>query len=227
MSIRLVFVTGLVLLSGVSTSAEDYSDLLDEAIETIDWDFEEEWAFTETSLHEEKLFVGHYDPRLAEDARWSLVSVDGREPTDRQQRKFQHDKNDHDSDSDDGLSRITTAVKPDTLELAEETDEYWLFTFVPDMDQKELVDSVDAAIKIIKDGHYVEFLEIRNKEDIKPGFGTKITRFLTRLTFGPAIDGGPIVPQTVNVRVTGRALFFIGFDETEAIKYSDFEQVIK
>ena len=226
MSIRLVCATVLVLLGGVSTGAEGYSDLLDEAIAAIDWNFEEQWAFTETTLHEERLFVGHYDPRLAEQERWSLVSVDGREPSDRQQRKFQYDKNEHDSDSNDGLSRITTAVMPDTLELAEETDEYWLFTFVPDMDQEELVDSVDAAIKIMKDGHYVEFLEIRNKDVMKPGFGTKITRFLTRLTFGPAVDGGPIVPRTVNVRVTGRALFFIGFDETEVIKYSDFEHVL-
>jgi len=93
------------------------------------------------------------------------------------------------------------------------------------MDQEELVDGVDAAIKIMKDGRYVESLEIRNKEDIKPGWGTKITQFLIHLTFGPAVDDGPIVPQTINVRVTGRALLFIGFDEQEAIKYSDFEHV--
>lgn len=225
MSIRLVFAVALVFLGGASTGAEDYSDLLEEAIETIDWQFEKQWAFTESSLNEELLFVARFDPGLEEDERWSLISVDGREPTDRQQREFRDDKEEHRGDSDDGFDQLAASVEPDTLELIEETDAHWLFSFVPDMDQDELVDSVDATIKIIKDGRYVELLEIRNKEVIKPGWGTKITQFLTRLTFGPAVDDGPIVPQTINVRVTGRALLFIGFDETEAIRYSDFERV--
>jgi len=220
---RMVIVIGLAVVAGSAAHAQDYSALLEEAIETIEWQIESDWAFTETSLHDEKLWVGRHDPRLEGDDRWTLLSVDGQTPTSKEAREYRHDKDEHEDDSDDGTNRLTTSVEADTLQLIDETETHWVFSFVPDMDQEELVDSVDATIRIIKDGRYVEFMEIRNTENLEPGWGTKITEFLTRLTFGPAIEGGPIVPYSINIKVTGRALLFINFDEIEVIQYSDFE----
>ena len=110
-----------------------------------------------------------------------------------------------------------------TLELVEETDEHWIFNFTPEEDEVEFIQNVDAALKIIKDGHYLESIDIRNRADIKPGFGTRISTFLVQMQFGPATDNGPIVPLAMKVKVVGRALLFIGFDETELITYKDFE----
>jgi hypothetical protein len=64
-----------------------------------------------------------------------------------------------------------------------------------------------------------------NEKPIKPAFSVKISRFVTRLTFGPAVDGGPIVPKTVDVQVKGRAALLIRFDESESTHYSDYEYV--
>ena len=222
MNLRLFFSVALVFLAGISAGAEDYSELFEEAIETIDWEFGQEWAFTETSLRDDGLFVGHFDPRLEEGERWSLISVDRRQPTEKEAEKYEHDKADH---GDSSESRTTGIVGSDSLELLEETDDYWLFTFVPDDDEVAFTESVDAKVKIIKAGHYVESIDIRNHSDIKPGFGTKISRFVMQLEFGPAAEDGPIVPLSINVHVTGRALLFIGFDETESTRYSDFEHV--
>ena len=188
----------------------------------VEWNVEESWAFTETSLSEGELYVGRFDPRLEEDARWSLLSVDGKEPTDEQRRKYAHDRNEHsDEDADD--DQVTAMLDTDTLELVEETEEHWVFTFVPAEDEEPFLDSVDAKVRIIKDGRYIEALEMRNFQDIRPGFGTKITQLQMRFSFGPAIENGPIVPLSSNVQITGRALLFIGFNETEVKKYSDFE----
>jgi hypothetical protein len=109
--------------------------------------------------------------------------------------------------------------------LIEETDEYWLFSFVPNDDEETFINSVDTSLKIIKDGRYISYIEMHNHSDIKPGFGTKLTSFLTKFAFAPAVDGGPIVPKSVKVQVVGRALLFIAIDETETIEYSDFEYV--
>lgn len=225
MIVRLFLAAPLLLLGDPPAFAEDYNALLDEAVEAIAWDFEKEWAFTETSLQEDELWVGRYDPRLEEDERWLLISVDGKEPTGRQRREYRHDKDEHRDDADDDDNRVTAIVAPDSLELVEETDEYWLFTFVPSEEEAAFINGVDAMIRIRKDGRYVESLEMRNHEDIKPGYGTRITEFQTRFTFGPAVENGPVVQKSLNVRVKGRALLFIGFDETEAIQYSDFEHV--
>lgn len=218
--------TALALLClGVpfAAAAEDYKALLDEAVANVEWNVEESWAYTETSLSEGELFVGRFDPRLGEDARWTLLSVDGKEPTDDQRRKYAHDKDEHSDDASDDDNRVTSNLDPDTLELVEETDEHWIFAFEPDQDEPAFRDSVDAKVRILKDGRYIDLLEMRNFQDIKPGFGTKITKFQMRFSFGPAIENGPIVPLSLDVLVTGRALLFIGFEETEVRKYSDFE----
>jgi hypothetical protein len=167
-----------------------------------------------------KRWVARHDPRNNEDERWTLVSVDEREPNEDELKEFAHKKEDHEtSDS----SRRVDIVDVDTVELLEETDEYWLLNFIPDGDEVEFIDNVDATVKIIKDGRYLDAIDLRNYADIKPGFGTKIGTFIVHFQFGPAIEGGPIVPRNMAIKVQGRALFFIGFDETEIIEYSDFE----
>ena len=78
-------------------------------------------------------------------------------------------------------------------------------------------------MRIIKDGRYLQFVDIRNNADIKPGWGTKIGTFRARLEFGPAVEHGPIVPKNMGIQVGGSVLLFFGFEETEVITYRDFE----
>jgi hypothetical protein len=217
---RLFPVIAFVCIAGLPVHADDYASLFEEAINNIDWEFDDEWAYTESSLEDGELWVGRYDPRREADKRWTLISIDGGLPTAKEAKKYSQDKDERGNSSD---SRTTRIVGADTLELLEETDDYWLFTFVPDDDEEVFTENVDARIKIIKAGPYVESIDIRNHSDIKPGFGTKIRKFVMQLEFGPAAEGGPIVPHSVKVHVTGRALLFIGFNETELTSYSDFE----
>ena len=221
---RLLVALAFLFAGSAAIGAEDYSALFKEAIDNIDWDFQDEWAYTESSLMEGELWLGRYDPRLDEDDRWQLISVDGREPTDKEARKYLHDKDEHDTASD---SRTTRIVGADSLELLEDADDYWLFTFVPDDEEEAFIDSVDAKVKIMKDGRYVHSIDIRNHSDIKPGFGTKLTSLLMRLEFGHAAEDGPIVPKSITTHVTGRALFVIAIDDTEATKNTDFKHVVE
>jgi hypothetical protein len=200
--------------------AEDYKQLFEDAVATVDWELEKNWAFTESNLKDDKVWVGRFDPRKAEDERWTLISVDGRRPNEEELLKFEHDKEEHEtSDS----SRRVDIVDVETIELLEETEEYWLLKFVPDKDEAQFVDNVDATVKISKDGSYLEAIDLRNNDDIKPGFGTKISTFIMHFQFGPAIEGGPIVPHYMAIKAEGRALLFIGFAETEIIEFSNFE----
>ena len=202
--------------------ADDYRALFDEAAESIEWNIEESWAFTETHINDDEARVARFDPRKPEDERWSLVSIDGREPTTAEIREFRSDKNE--SDTSDTSNRLDI-VGADTLELIEETDTRWHFRFIPNEDEIDFMDNVDATVTIRKDGPWVEVVDLRNHYDIQPGFGTKIATFLVSLEFGPAVLNGPIVPKTMKVKVSGRALLFIGFSETEHIEYGDFVYV--
>ena len=48
-------------------------------------------------------------------------------------------------------------------------------------------------------------------------------RFLTRITFGPAVDGGPIVMKSMDVAIKLSAFLVVRVDETESVRFSDFE----
>jgi len=229
-----IFLTIFGLLLAPATFAEDYAAIVERAFAAIDSDFHSSWAFTERSVEEGVTVTGRYDPRSPEGERWSLLSVDGRTPGEEEIEDYLDDKEDDyqwDNDrSDDGNDEFEL-VDFDTLELVEETDEHWLFSFIPaedneqDEEARDVLREIVGSIKVVRDGHYLEYLDLRNDKPIRPAFSVRISRFLTRLTFGPAGGDGPIVPLTINVEVKGRALLVVTFNETESITYSGYEYV--
>ena len=80
-------------------------------------------------------------------------------------------------------------------------------------------------MRIDKGNGHLESIELRNHETVRPGFGVKLSKLLTRLTFGPAVEDGPVVPIAVQVEVKGRAFLVVAFDEQEIVRNSDFEYV--
>lgn len=211
-------------------AAESYEALFERALESIAWDFPDSWAFTETESGSDGEFVGRYDPRRPDDERWALLSIDGREPTAEEARRYAERKHaahgEHD-DEDDG--DIDAMVEPGSLALVEETADYWLLRFVPaddgDGDEvgRKVMERMDGTAKIAKDGHYLAYLDIRNSRPIRPKVGVKMKKFLTRITFGPAVHGGPIVMQSMDVTIKLSAFLVVRVDETQSLRYSDFE----
>lgn len=211
-----------IICFGAPVLADDYAALFDEAAGAVEWDIEKAWAFTETRSMDDERWVARYDPRRPDGEEWTLLSIDGRPPTAAESREFRDEKADVDTADSSNRVRI---VGRETLELVEETDTRWTFRFTPDEDEAEFTESVDATASIRKDGPWLERIDLENHSDIEPGFGTRISTFVIRMEFGPAVVDGPVVPKRMNIQVSGRALLFIGFSETELIEYSDFEYV--
>lgn len=199
---------------------DKYDAIFEAALDSVEFDFEERWAYTETRVDSEHVWIARFDPRRSSGERWQIVSVDGREPTDEETEEFLKEKaHDH---SGSGDKRIDAMVEKDSVRLIDETSESWLFGFTPEDDQA-VMDSVDATIRIDKKTGQLDYIDMRNHRPIKPGYGVKISKLITRLTFGPAIDGGPVVPLSTQVAVKGRAYLVISFDEEELIRNSEFE----
>ncbi len=215
-------VVGALVVPVTLHASEDYGALVEDAIEALDSGYYEEWAFTETKLEDGKLWVGRFDPRKPQKERWSLLSVDGREPSDEEIDDYVDDQDDPSGSDDRNLSAM---IEPGSLRLIEETDEFWRFEFVPSEDEEAFLKNVDSTLSIMKDGRYLSEIELFAKRPFKPGFGVRFDEFLTRLTFAPVADGGPVAPRTVDVKVKGRAVLVFRFDETTALAYSDFAHV--
>jgi len=217
MTVRLILCCAL--LAAVSVSAqEDYNAIFEQAVNAVDFEFGDSWAYTETQVNGEGTWIGRFDPRHPSDERWQLLSVDGRGPTEEELEEYLKGKN-HDR-SGDGDKRVNAMVEPDSVRLIEDAADYWLFGFNPD--EEEIMDGVDATIRIDKDSGQLEYIDLRNHETFKPAIGVKISKLITRLTFGPAAEGGPIVPLATQVEVKGRAYLVVSFDEQEILRNSDF-----
>lgn len=210
-------------IAGAQAPETDYEGLFEGAVAAIDRDFDRDWAFTETSLADGLLWVARFDPRRPGDARWTVLSVDGRAPTEDEIEDFVDEKN-TEAIVENFTGDIDDMVRPGSLQLIDDADDHWLLGFVPDEDDADFAEHVEGRMRISKAGRHLEFVEMASRETVNAGLGTRIDNFLTRFTFAPAVEGGPIVPRTIEVRIEGRALFFIGFDETEIVRYSDFEQ---
>ncbi len=221
MTTRLAVVLLGLIVAPATFGAEDVDQLFKNAVEAVDFEFHKTWAYTETRVDSEHVWVGRFDPRRTSNQRWQLLSIDNRSPTEKETEQYQEKRiGDHSGNDNDSVDAM---VEPDSIRLIEESGDYWLLGFSPGEDEHAVMDSLDATIRINKAGAYLEYIDLRARAPIKPAMGVKIAKLVTRLTFGPAVEGGPVVPLSTQVEVKGRAYLFISFDEQELFRNSDFE----
>lgn len=215
--------------ASIALGATNHAAILQEAAQAMDDDYMQAWAYTETSIESAEHTVGRYDPRLPVGERWQLLSLNDRQPTAQEIADYAEGKaGDNGSSSADKADHdVDDIAESDSLRLIEETDDYWLYSFTPveDDDEEEFMKHVDATMKIIKDGPYIEYIDMHSNKPFKPQFGVKVNEFVTRLQFGRASDDGPVVPLSVDVRIKARAFLAIGIDEMMSVSFSDYEYV--
>lgn len=222
------FIFTLLLLAASSASAETHDELVERAFAALEFNLRDHWSYTETTRNQDGIYVARFSAGLPDGERWTLLSVDDRDPTTDEIEEFLEEKSRHsDENSTDEDSASQSMVADGSLELLEESDTYWRFRFRPradSEDEEKFMNSVEGSLQVTKDGHYVAWVHMRNRETIKPGKGVKLELFDTRLAFAPAFEGGPVLPRSVKTKVKGKAMLVIKFDEDEQISYSQFER---
>jgi len=84
---------------------------------------------------------------------------------------------------------------------------------------------MQGTVKIIKDGEYLAYIDIRNEKPIRPRVGVKMKKFLMHMSFGPVTDDGPIVMRSMDFAIKLRAFVLVRVNEAETVSFSDFEFV--
>jgi len=220
MIVRLLL-TGALLAASSLAAEEDYNAIFENAVETVNFEFDKSWAYTETKVNSEGTWVGRFDPGLPPDERWHLLSVDGRDAIAEEVEEYLEEKNRE--QSGDGDNSVNAIVEPDSLRLIEDAADYWLFGFAPD--EEKIMESVDATVRVDKRSGGLEYIDLRNHKTVRPAVGVKISKLITHLAFGPAVEGGPVVPLSTDIEIKGRAYLFVSFDEQESLRNSDFVYV--
>ena len=224
---RLTICAALILVT--PAFADDYQQIVESALSGVSNEYHLDWAFTETEVEGDLTKVGRYDPRNTGDDRWTLISIDGRAPTHEEKLEYQKDRHNEFAD-EDGDSEFDM-VNLDTVELVDETDEFWIFGFAPVIDEdedkegKKFLQRVTGRLAVDKTSNDLLYFDLCNEKPIRPAFSVRISHFLTRLEFGRPGIGGPNVPLSMNVEIKGRALLAVSIDETQSVQFTDYEYV--
>ena len=220
----------LFVLGASVAHAESHEALVERAFDSLETGIRDRWAFTRTETSAKGVYVATHDPRREQ--AWELLTVDGREPTSDEREEFLSDRSrergDDDEDEDEE-DETRSMVSPGSVELIDETDERWLFNFSPLADsdeERQFMEAVEGRLEVVKDGHYVSKIRLRNLKTIKPGKGVKLKVFDTSFEFAPARDGSAVLPARVFAKVKGRAMLVVGIDEERTVEFSDYLRVI-
>ena len=204
----------------------DEAELAEAAFKTMDESDLGEWAYTQTTVKNGVKRVATHDPTRPEGERWTLVSVDGRPPTEKEQEKHRPSA-DGNKDSEDGFA---ATVEPGSLKLIKETPTHAIYSFHPASDDehdRKFNEHMDATLRIAKaqDGPYVETLEMHSREPFSPAFSFKVNEFALVLAFAPVKGGRAVLPASVSTHIAGRAMMVKKIEETVEVTYSDFRHV--
>ena len=224
-------ILGAVVLSASASQTVDV-DLVEEALRATFDHRGESWAFTETVVENGQTKVSRFDPRLPEDERWHLISIDGQAPTETERKsaaqKRKAERGTPNPNSPFPNPTGDSKIEPESLSLVEETPAYVIYRFIPptnDEDDAKSSQYIDITLRIIKDGPYVASVDMRSPKPFKPGFGVKIEEFVTTLSFEPVSANGLILPSTVGFRLLGRAFLVKKINVRTEVSYGDFELV--
>lgn len=218
----------LVLIVGASAHAEAPS-LVEQALQTMDAVEIDDWFFTMTTVADGITSVQRHDPTKPEGQRWSLVSVDGKEPTEEQREEAARNQSSgKESDAEqDEENEVRAMVDTESVTLIEETATHAVYRFRPvaeDEDDAKLFEHVDATLRVSKASPYVESLEMRSREPFSPGFGVKVKEFAMAMTFVPVGPDAVVLPETVRIRMAARAFLVKKIDETVLVTYGDYRR---
>jgi hypothetical protein len=219
-----------MLGSGLALASEPA--LVERALENMEAVTVEEWAFTETSVQNGTTVVKRHDPTRPHGERWTLVSVDSRPPTDEEREEHlreneREDKSQADDAGEEDDGEIRAMISPDSLSLLEETATHLVYRFDPvaeDEDESKMYEHVDATLRVSKEGPFVESLEMRSRKPFRIAFGVKLKEFATVLTFAQVGSERAVLPETVSIRMAGRAFLVKKIDETVEVTYSDYQR---
>jgi hypothetical protein len=158
--------------------------------------------------------------------------VDGRQPTDDEIEKFLkgHAGGDEPADDEESSEEVglSASIDSSSLVLLKDTGTHLEYGFKPASEEEEgddMSEYLDGLLRISKEGPRVESFEMRSREPFSPAFSVKIKEFSTVMTFAPVGEEGSVLPESVEVRMVGRAMLFKKLDETVETRFSDYERV--
>jgi hypothetical protein len=218
----------LGLFAGVTLVSAKSGSMLEQAVEN--WLGErDQWAFTQRAVEynqgEPRERLERYDPSQPGQRRWTLLTINGRQPTPEQheawaRKKFRRNPRRFDTPIGDFFDFKEAKMVDETkssvrYEVPLRGDKNWLFE----------ADKVHVVVTINKRSRALEHLAAHVREPVKVLLGlARIVDGAVNLNFLNLAEDAPSSPETT--QPTGTAQVTVSkFGERAEFHWSDFERV--
>ena len=181
------------------------------------------WAYTRTENSDETITVERFDPRS--ESRWSLISIDGAAPSDKQLKKARERHARRDA-SDDflGKNEFTGLALTATWELINEDagSATYQFTPAPEEETAKFIDALQGELTVNRTSKTVQSFRIYNTKPFKPAAVAKVKEMNTAYEYKEAAPGVVLISR-IALLVKGKAFGLKKINVQQEIVFSELE----
>lgn len=233
---RLLISVGLLALLPSSLWAETIESpivqQLSNAIDKFEQSKRNNWSFTITRFEDEegevRSSVERHDADKKVGERWSLITINGTEPTSKQQKKFIEEKNKKRQNKDKEKSfsiKLRELVNLSSAVLLEETETHNQVQFDVYIEKlgDDAIGKLKGQLSYNKQHEFIESITITNIAEFSPIFTASITEL--NIDFSFVLMDGVILPKQHNMKMKGSFAYFTEIDEISSDTYSEYQRV--
>lgn len=189
----------------------------------------EQWHYVRTRISEDGVIIDRHDPTLPGAEHWQLVSIDGREPTERERRDYNKDRADH-SDREERArgEELVRVLRPGSINYLGDEGDAQRFSYAlrsPDGKRERVFAALEGELVIDPDPEapWVREVRVWNNETLRPYLGVRIDE--ARLSFTFERQGEWVLPRSVEARWAGQFLLLSDIGSEITYTLEDFRHV--
>ncbi|MEM8988507.1 MAG: hypothetical protein AAGC95_17480 [Pseudomonadota bacterium] len=185
------------------------------------------FAFTLSLETGDGAYVATFDPRLPENARWSLMSPPLEALSADEKKAYDALVQDNTADEDLVYANLRHVIGDDVA-VVSETGAEVVYGFTVIEEEKDDVRIASPHIRgeatLLREGAYISKVRYFAPKPFKPNAAAKVERLDIIQTYAPLFPDGPVVNIETVSEVSGKALFR-SFEERSSTVYSNVSQV--
>lgn len=179
------------------------------------------WAYTLTTVRNDRSMTERFDPAKPPAAQWTLLELEGRPPTGDETEKYIRSRS-----AGPGGTQATfekSDIDPGSIALVKEDDLQAEFTATfreTSTGSDKMLGHLALHLTVDKRLPHVSACVLELKEPYSPVLGVKMNELRVETRFSPPAEGRPSLPLEMTSRFTGR-IFFISTGEDLRLTYRD------
>jgi len=221
-SLRAILLS-LFMMSATLVSAAATTDYLHTALGKFSTDVPRNWAYSLTIDREGKKTTEHFDPSKPPAEQWTLLRIDDRPATSKEQEKYFKYKARHSP----GALQATfqkSDIEPGSIKLVSEDADRAEVTCTfreQSTNADKMLGHLGLRLTINKHQPHVEKSSLSLQAPYSPVLGVKMHELVVTTTYLPPTADRPSLPANSSSRFVGR-IFFIPIEENIHFDYFDF-----